>query len=194
MESITKYWNPDLSYWELHPSMKYISLFATLYNDDKSKSKEASSKTMWIIAFLKDPHEENPWRNLMEDEKKKLLSIDFIKDKKFNWDDKNLLLLIDEYVNLCLTILEKELIMYEKKIVQRSKFIDETDYCLDYYEETAKGVKTIKGTATQLDTMLANTSKLFEAVYGLKNKLKEEAAEQKVKGGGSESASERGLI
>jgi hypothetical protein len=195
MESITKNWNTDLNYWDLHPINKTIKEFRDFYLADKSKDKKDSSKIMWAIAMLNDIHEDNPWRNVRLEEKLIIIKDDFINDNKFSWEDPKIVLLNDTYFKFCLSLMEQELYTYEEKLQQRSKFIKDTDYSLDYYEEDAKGKLSLKrGTADQLDKMVLNSSKLFEQILGIKDTIARQNSESKLRGGASESASEKGLL
>lgn len=195
MDSITKNWNIDLNYWELNPMMKSIRVFKELFDKDKSKSKEESSKIMWAVAMSTDPHEDNPWRNTPEEEKKKLIAEDFLGDKKFDWTSEKISKLTDTYYTFCLTVSEQELLVYEEKLRQRGKFIKETNYTLDHYEENDKGKISLKrGTADQLDRMVLNTKKLIDQISEIKDAIAREAEQGSLKGGASESASEEGLL
>lgn len=188
---ITKIWNTDENYWALNPIMKTIKVFREFYEQDKSKGKEKSSKIMWAIALYKDPNEANPWRNTSEADKKLLISEDFLRDKKFEWEDSVISSLISIYEEFCLTIAEKELVRYEKKLSQRGDFINETDYSLDEYDEDTG--KVVKGTADQLDKMMVNTVKIYEQYDVIKAMISKEAGTY-VKGGSKESAGESGLL
>ena len=46
------------NFWEVNPQLVYIPPFSELYNKDKSKNKEKSSKNMWCIFFMSDPDED----------------------------------------------------------------------------------------------------------------------------------------
>lgn len=195
MESITKNWNTDLNYWELNPIIKTIKVFKSLFEKDKSKDKKDSSKLMWAIALVSDPNEDNPWRTVNVEEKKKIIAEDFLEDKKFNWEKKEIVELLDTYYTFCLSVSEQELLVYEEKLRQRGKFIKDTDYSLDYYEENDKGKITLKrGTADQLDKMVLNTGKLITQIQEIRESISREALQGSLKGGASESASEEGLL
>lgn len=194
MQSISKNWNTDENYWLINPIMKTIPLFNKLYSSDKSKNKLKSSKIMWAIALKIDPHDANPWRNVLEDDKVKLIETEYMKGEGFSFTDKGILELCDTYINHCLTIPEKELVILEKKLHQRGVFIDETDYTLDSYEETDKGFKRVKGTAEQLDKMIVGTYNIFKQYNQLKKDIQEEANRGSTRGGQSESASEKGVL
>lgn len=192
MTSISRHWNIDENYWQLHPVMKTIRVFKNLHDKDKSKGKAQSSKLMWAIALYVDPHEDNVWRNSEEDERKMLISSDYLDDKGFNWDHPEIQEMCDTYRYHCLSIAEKELIAYEQKLVERGKFIMQTPYTLDYFDEVTGKPK--KGTAGQLDTMLVNSGKLFDQLEEIKSKIAQESAEGHLRGGAAESLAESGRI
>lgn len=195
MVSMVKVWNTNENYWVLNPMMLTIKAFKDLYDSDKSKGKADSSKLMWAIVLLIDPNEANPWRTTSYSDRGKLIKEDYLRMPKFNWDIPEIVSLIDVYKDKCLTIAEKELLKYEKKLTQRGDFIDKTDYSLDYYEEDEKGkVKLKRGTADQLDKMMLNTSKIYEELSEIKANLLKEATEGTLRGGAEESASEKGEL
>lgn len=188
---LIKNWNVNENYWDMNPMMTTIKIFKDLHKKDKSKNKSNSSKIMWAIAMYCDPHEENPWRDVNEKDKKTLISEEFVGDEKFSFDDKNINELVDEYKNRCLTIPEKEFIRLQIKIQQRSKFISDKTYTLDEYDSTGK---LVKGTADQLDKMLVNTNKIYEQMAKIEKMLNDDKNKGNVRGGHVESASEEGLI
>jgi hypothetical protein len=189
--SIAIHWNPDESFWVLHPAVKTIKAFYDLFKSDKSQHKRNSSKLMWAIAMFLESKEENPWRNLNVDDRKALIAEDFLGDKNFNWEQKTVAELITTYENHITTLAEKELFRLEEKLHQRSNFIAKTDYTLDGYDENGK---LQKGTVDQLDKMVLNTGKLFEQIETIKSKISEDSAKGSLRGGEIESASEGGLI
>lgn len=132
MISIVKSWLINENYWTLHPMMQEFGIFKEVYNKDKSKGKKDSSKLMWGIVMFVDPHENNLLRNLTFHHKKKIINDDWF-SSDFNWDHPEIVEMINTYTDFCLTLPEKELIRYEKKLVQRGEFIDKTDYSLDSY-------------------------------------------------------------
>jgi hypothetical protein len=192
MISIAKAWVPQENYWTLHPMAQTFGAFKKFYSKDKSKKKEESSKIMWAIATLVDPHEDNLLRNQSEQERKTLIAVDYLEDPDFNWDHPEILELREFYFNNCLTIAEKELLRYEEKLVQRGDFIAKTTYTMDDYDERTG--KVIKGTADQLDKMMLNSGKIFDQIEGIKEKLLKEELDGQLKGGATESAAEGGLL
>lgn len=192
MTTLVKIWNTDENYWVLHPIMKTIKVFRQFYEKDKSKDKKESSKIMWAIALLLDPNDANPWRNSNILDRDILIREEFLENPKFNWDHPEIEELKEAYKEFCLTIAEKELIAFEKKLNQRGRFIDNTDYSMDSYSEDTGRVT--KGTADQLDKMMLNTSKIFEQYTEIKNNLIKEQSEGTLRGGAEESASEKGEL
>ncbi len=188
---ISKVWNTDENYWLMNPIMKTIGVFNNLYEEDKSKGKQTSSKLMWAIALYCDPSEYNPWRNTSNEDKKQLIAIDYLKIPTFNWESEETLLLLNTYEDRCLTLAEKELVRFERKLCQRGDFIDKTDYSLDEYDEQTG--KIVKGTVDQLDKMMLNTSKIYDQLDLIRGMFSKESGGH-LKGDSKESASEKQLL
>lgn len=194
MRSIAKIWNPLENYWELHPIVTTIPEFNKFYKEDKSKNKEESSRKMWAIAFYVDQNDDNPWRNIIDEDKIKLIEEDYMKGYKFKLSDPKIQLLIEAYLNNCMSIPEKELYILIKKLQERSEFIKNTPYSLDYFEETDKGFKKIKGTAEQLDKMITGTYNIYKQIDQITKNIQEDANKGATRGGVTESASEKGVL
>lgn len=194
MRSIVKIWEPNENYWELHPVVKTIPEFNKFYSEDKSKNKDVSSRIMWAIAFYVDQHENNTWKNVLEEDKIKLIEEDYMKGYKFSFNDSKIKHLAEVYLNTCMTIPEKELYILIKKLQERSEFIKNTPYSLDYFEETDKGYKKIKGTAEQLDKMITGTYNIYKQIDQITKNIQEDANKGATRGGVTESASEKGLM
>ena len=192
MTSLSRNWNTDENYWSLHPQMKTVELFKELHDRDRSKKKTESSMMMWAIALFVDPHEQNPWKTIDPTNRAKLIADEYLGDSKFPWEASDIQELIEEYKERCLSVAEKALIQLEKKIADRANFIDKTSYSMDYYSEDTG--KVIKGTADQLDKMMANTVKIYQQLEQVKDMLDKEAIEGQTRGGVQESASETGLL
>jgi len=179
----------DLNFWEANPNFKSIKEFKLFRDSDKSKGKDHSSRIMWAIALLCDKNIENTWRNTPEEEAKPLLAEDLIGIKDFNWDSISDLVYI--YETRVLSLPEKDLRNFEKKLHERQQFIDNTKYTLDSFDDNGKPVK---GTAGQLDKMLADTNKIYAQLQELKAIYEKAEEEGHVRGGREESASEQGII
>lgn len=191
MTNLVKTWLINENYWILHPMVKEFSAFKKLYSKDKSKGKKESSKLMWGIAMFVDPHEDNKLRTQPHQRKMDIINEDWF-DPKFNWEHPEIVELVECYKDFCLTVSEKELVRYEKKLVQRGIFIDGTGYSLDWYDGDSK--KTIKGTAAQLDKMLVDSGKIFDEIEKIKEKIQKEDLDGTLKGGALESAADKGEI
>lgn len=193
MTTIVRNFNTSDNFWEINPAFKTIKLFNSFNEEDKSKGKKESSQIMWALAFLLDPHTDNPWKNLSEDDKKLLIMDDYLSNLKFNWDDYQEL--IDEYYNRVLTLAEKDFYELQEKMHERKEFIKNTPYSLDSMQEIDGRMKLVKGTSAQLDKMVVDTAKLYEQLELVKQKLeKEKLSDGETKAGMQESATEQGLL
>ena len=193
MTTIVRNFNTNDNFWETNPAFKTIKIFKLFHDDDKTKGKKRSSQIMWAIAFLLDPHQDNPWKNLSESDKKLLIIDDYLKLKSFDWD--NYKDLINEYYNRVLTLAEKDFYELMEKMHERKEFIKNTPYSLDTMEEIDGRMRTVKGTSAQLDKMVVDTAKIYEQLELVKQKLeKEKNNDGETKGGMQESATEQGLL
>ena len=73
----------DVNFWKLHPQLKVPLPFASIYKEDKSKSKSKSSQIMWAIALLVDP--DSKFSNISYPTRKDIIAKDHLKDEKFDW-------------------------------------------------------------------------------------------------------------
>ena len=142
-------------FWREFPQFKVLSPFKELYKNDKSRDKVHSSQKMWAIAFICDPSKNNPYRNLSDNDKKTLLSQDWLKDPSYDWSE------LDDCVkfyNKCLlTPEQKSIIAWKEKMEERDQFLANTKYTLENGEK--------------LDKIVANTPKLYEQLKQLETKL-----------------------
>lgn len=189
MDTLLKIVDTSINFWIANPNFKSVDIFKKYYDKDKSKDKDYSSRVMWAIAMLVDLNVQNVWRNKPEQEKAPILKKDVIQDDKFEWSDVENLK--QEYISRCTSIPMQELRNFLNKIHDRQKFIDDTNFTLDSYDE--KG-KIIKGTAAQLDAMMVNTTKIWSQYSELLSNFSEDQEEGNIRGGRTESASEAGLI
>lgn len=180
METILKTWQTDTNFWDCNPILLTVGQFKKLHASDKSKGKKKSSTLMWAIALCIDMHEHNIWRNYSLTAKQELIKSDYLEDPDFNWEHKTILELIEVYKSFCMTTLEKDLYAWEKKLEQRTTFLDEQAYTME--------------NAKDLDSVFLNSEKITNMITSIKEKIKAEAEKGKMKGGASESASEQGLI
>lgn len=156
------------NFWEFNPEYKIV--FDEFYAKDKSKDKEKSSRIMW--AFYFKLHPDSSFYNLPD--KDNIIIEKIIKDTKFNWEkhelEENL------FYSTILTPAERELYDWNTTLHKRRKFLNEQEFTLDSYNDEGR---LQKGTADQLDKMLANTAKLYQDY----NKIQKELKEEKLKKG-----------
>lgn len=185
--STVELFSPDANFWECNQQFKIANPFKRLYEKDRSRNKKESSMMMWFISFVYDMN--SRYYNLPEDERIAVICEDYMNDSDYYEDNKeDIEVLAEAFINLQDTPARRALRDWELKIQQRAKFIRETDYTLDYYEEDAKGkLITKKGTADQLDRMMGNTKKLFDDYQRILKDLSTEEAEDGVMGGEMES-------
>ena len=158
-----------VTFWDEQPKFRIIKEFEEIYNIDKGKKK--SSNIMWAIAFLceMDPTV-NPVAYVAEEEKKERIKDDFLKDNKFNWEDKTVKAAIITYKKLVLTQAERSLADWEDMMVKRDKFLKKTKYDLT--------------TMSALDTAHKATPALFKSLELVKETLKAEIEKEKLGAGG----------
>lgn len=183
MRNIVQNFDLSNNFWEFNPQMKIV--FKDIYSKDKSKDKSKSSNIMWGI-FLRE-HPESDMYNIPD--KDELIANDIIGDSKFKWDDYTPV--INRVIDVCLSQAQKSLIEWDKTLQKRDKFIHSQDFTLDYYDENTERLK--KGTADQLDKMLANTNKLYQEYFKIREQMFQE---EKIKESGTKIMSEKaaGLI
>ena len=168
------------NFWEINPTYKVLGDFAKFYRADTSKEKWASSKAMWAVALFTDLSSENKFKNLPEDERKILISEEMIRDPKFKWSRYENLIVF--YRKIETTTTERSLISLRKKMEERESFLAETSYNLE--------------NAKDLDSIIANTDKLFSLISRLESQIEKEKniGGGITKGGRTESLSENKII
>lgn len=192
--STVELFTPDANFWELNQQFKIANPFKKIYEKDKSKGKKESSLLMWFVALCYD--QGSTYYKLDSDTKHQIIGSDFCGSEDYYEDNKDLLDdLIEFFIELQDTPAQRALRDWEHKIVQRAKFIRETDYSLDYYVEDERGkLITKKGTADQLDKMMANTKKLFDDYQRILKDLAAEENDGEGMGGFVPSLSDSGEI
>lgn len=164
------------NFWEVNKQLKVIEPFATFYNSDKSKNKSDSSRIMWGVALVFDPN--SKYNNYPESDRKTLVARDWLMNKSFKWSDYSNI--IDGFIDVLLTRVERTKRIFEKKLEDREKFLDQTPYTLE--------------NAKDLDSIVSNTSKLIEILEYLDSKIGKEERTGKTQGDQQESASEEQKI
>ena len=165
----------DVNFWKVHPQLKVPLPFASIYKEDKSKSKSKSSQIMWAIALLADP--DSKFSNISYNTRKDMIAKDYLKDTKFDWDSYKEA--IHFYETTLITPAKRQLMVWNKKMDEKTLYLDTLTY-----EDNAD---TIEG-------LLKTNVKLFEDYERLLKLVDKENNEGSTKGGAEESASEKGLI
>lgn len=170
------------NFWNLNHQYTYI--FNDFYNKDKSKNKEKSSIIMWAIYFKIHPNSD--FFNLAN--KEDIIKEKWLKDSNFDWSkyEKELELFKDAILSQA----EKSLIAWNDTMKRRDEFIHDQEFSLDHYNDEGK---IVKGTADQLDKMLANTSKLYAEYFKIQKELSDEEV-KRGKGNKPKSLSDAGDI
>lgn len=196
MSLITSF-STDDNFWVLNPQFKVLRPFKKLHDSDRSRNKETSSKIMWFVAQALDDNPSNIFKNVGIDERIDYLSADYMADKDYyNKKEDILQPLMDKYLYLHTTIARKSLQELQDKLVDRAKFIKETEYTLDTYDlDPTTGKPVIKkGTAKDLDIMMKNTKGIYDLLFDIEKALKGEDESNQVKGGQNLSLSDTGDI
>lgn len=166
----------DVNFWELYPQYKVIEPFKSFYPKDRTKGKIYSSTVMWAIVFLHHP--ESPLANTTEEDRRKIIENEVVGDNRFKWDEYKEL--EEKFAELELNSSQRSLKLISKKIQEREKLIDDTEYTLD--------------NAKDLDAVILNTEKIYKLRKFLEDEASKKSNEGETKGGAEESASEKGLI
>ena len=167
----------DQNFWDAHPDMRITTPFKQLWETDESKKKIYSSNIMWFIALCYD--KESKYRKMPaegEDGKHLLIGEDYLEEKWFYEERKEVLnRLIDSYITIFYTALERQLLELEETLDIRREVIKEL--------RKSKVAKDWK----QVDDMILGTNKLVAEVKSLKQKIAEEDNNGLTKGGASRS-------
>ena len=166
------------NFWVQYPAYKVPKVYKAIYDKDKSKAKQDTSKVMWSIVLLYDTSDSNSIAKYPESEKKIIIEEDYF-EGKLNWGKyKDVMKFFKESQ---LTADERELSELNSKLDERWKFLKKEKYTID--------------NAKDLDIIMANTDKL----YNLRVKLTDAIRKEKEQGGNTkgdmvESISEQKLI
>jgi hypothetical protein len=99
----------DGNFWEQNPELKYIEPFAEFYK------KKNSSQIMKAIYLAYDFKSKFNRAGIPEEEAKKDIAKNFLKDQKFVWAEYKEL--IDAYKDKCKTKVQKALELFEEDVV-----------------------------------------------------------------------------
>ena len=175
-KSIINSFNLKANFWSNNPQL--ITIFNDIYEKDTSKDKDRTSKVMWAIALLVDPNDNNSYRNMLYEDKLKILSENYIKEKNFNWvvyDD-----VIERYKKYVLTKTEYTILVMERKLEERLQLLNDTTLTLQ--------------NAELLDKLQINISKLKAEIKNLHKLLKDDDSNVKIKGDKKVGLLDSGLL
>jgi hypothetical protein len=133
---------------------------------------------MWAIAMYADNSKANKFRNLSSNDRKMLITSDFLFDTKFDWGEYKIH--IELYQNLNMSKAQRNLLDIEDKLEQRAKVLKDEEYTID--------------NALDLDKIIINSKAVAEVYKVLKDTVEKEETESTTRGGRTESLSEKGLI
>jgi len=158
-------------FWEMYRDYKYVEPFKTLYNNDITKNHKYSSQVMWFIAMCYA--KSSKFKNLSEvdTENNKFMIVSeiiFGDPKKFEKID-NLETLKEAFIKFNYTAIERNLLMWDQLLDNRTNFLRSQSYDLSNFED--------------LDKMAANTAKVVDAIKKLKDELAKEEGSGTGKGG-----------
>jgi len=173
--SLLNSFDTDTNIWEVEPQLKIPKVFAEFYNSDKSKGKAHSSKIMWAIALLVDNSEANKFRNFSYEDRKLLISEDFLQEPSFKWDKFEKIK--ETYEDFSMGKLEKSLLIYEHKLEERDILVKTTKYTIE--------------NAADLDKIIKETKNIIELIIKLRDQVKQEKDSGNTKAGLQESFIEK---
>lgn len=144
--------NPNLNFWELNPHLIYVYPYSKLYEEDKSKTKNESSKTMWCITWMSHPDEDvNRYYRLNETDR---LNTCLKFHPSFDMNNEIIKECYDVFPEHCLSTIEKALKGEKEFLIKRGEFLRNAEYNYD--------------TMTALDNAVSKTSKIieqFDSIY-----------------------------
>ena len=164
----------DKSFWVANPTARVVKEFRRVYDDDKTKEKEKSSKLMWCLALYSDTTEHNILGRVPQDERLKIIESDYLGEKL---DLEPYQELIKKYKHLFMSRIERSMNNLLLKLDEREDFLKRTPYTID--------------NARDLDNMVKNTNEIYAFHKKLQDEIdKDKASSGNTKGGRKESASE----
>ena len=194
------------NFWEEYPDYKVHREFGELWSlNKKNNTLQQSSSFMWALTLCYD--RKSALFAQPEIDKWEVVSDDLFGDSEF-------LMALHEDIQLCKVMVfpvKASLASYirdfeatidtpvgislrllEKKLAERTQFINDTSYTMDYYEEKLGKHTLKKGTADQLDRMFANTEKINSLIQKALEGLQSIEGIGVTKGGQKESLSDSG--
>jgi len=181
IKGLLKTFDNSVKFWKANPLLTKIEPFKDLYKKDRSFDKHESSTMLWFIAICYDQSSDNTLRNIPTEERLILMGNDLYEDEEFyNRNKLKLEPYIEAYLALCETPAMKALRLWNNKMLERAKFINDTKYTLE--------------NAKELDVIMVNTPKLFNDYQRILKDLSEEEDIDSVRGGGEQSLKDKRQI
>jgi hypothetical protein len=172
----------DYNFWKDNMQLSKMKPFSNLYDRDKSKKKNISSKEMVLIFFMSEP---DPYKNkfyrIPEKARLEMLKETYYPD--FDENDKDIKKCIEEYPFLCLTAVKRALKEEIDSMRKRAKFINNFEY-------EGKSIQEIKN----FDMIRKATPQILEAYEKIEDKFLKEKTASRVRGGRKESLSEQKIL
>jgi hypothetical protein len=197
--------SPKLNFWEEFPDYKVHKQFGDFWRANKKADQlQKSSLFMWALSLCYD--RKSVFYSQPELDKWEVVSEDLFDNKDYilnlieepeECSDLIFQLggmprdLIEAFETTIDTPLGISLRRMEKKLEERTRFMAETKYSMDYYQEREDGRKVImKGTVDQLDKMFTNTDKIESLITKALDALRAAEGAGTAKGGAAESLSD----
>jgi len=168
-------WDIQANFWEINPQLKTPSVFNKLYTEDKSKGKAHSSKLMWAIAYYADF--ESKYRPLSENERKRLIAEDILKNSDFDWSEVEALI---KGWDMFKSVPMKQMCEWERLMNEKTEYMKTLKYNSD--------------TADEIEKRLLSNSKLYSEYEEIMARLVQQDEGGTMLGGAMESLTERGEI
>lgn len=185
---IVESYKPGVNFWDQHPDFLATQPFLNLWKEDKSKGKTNSSTSMWFVVFCFDM--DSKYYNLEFEERCSILGEDYCGDANYYQHHKDT---VDKlqlaYCKLVDSKAKRSLRNWFDKLEERDLFISKTPFSMDFYGEDGR---PRKGTADQLDKMMANTKKLWDDYQRIMEDVGKEDSHSEGRGGAMPSASDEG--
>lgn len=164
--------NIEEDFWNLNPEIKYMKPFKEFQNYPNS------SKLMWAIYLYCDPN--SRFSRMEDDDKAEEICSNYLETDVNIFELDDIKPIVEAYQDKILTKLQRSYNRLLKKLEERDNFI----FATKYTEDNGK----------KIDDMLANSSKIYQQLKAIENELETEKKAANIKGGRSESLSERGII
>ncbi len=163
-------WDIEANFWLCNPQLKLA--FKDIYESDKTKSKDNSSRIMWSVALFTDT--KSKFKDLGEAQREELIQKDFNKDFTISACKE----IIKKWRSF-LSPAERQLILWDRFMDEKNEYMEGLNY---------------KENGDELEKRLLSNGKLYEELARLQIAIAEEESEGIVKGGAVESLSEKGEI